>query len=121
MPFEFGMAFLFREVAVLLGGNHDWLGLVPDTHPRAEFISDLAGYDLAAHDGTPPSVIGAVLPWLYTRPDVSLPPTVTPTVLADLLPELESLIEAEALSWRDNLPWSRLVNIVRDLVASRLV
>src|SRR5438132_807305 len=51
MPFEFGMAFLFAEVAAHLGGAHEWLGLVPDSYPRAEFLSDLAGYDLESYDG----------------------------------------------------------------------
>jgi hypothetical protein len=121
MPFEFGMAFLFTEVAAPLGDSHEWLALVPDTNPRAEFLSDLAGYDLEPCDGTAESVIAPILAWLSTRPDVSLPPGVTPTVLADLLPELETLIEAGNLAWHGHLPWTQLVKIVRDLVASRLV
>lgn len=120
MPFEFGMAFLLTEVASTLGGSHEWLGLIPDMHPRAEFISDLAGYDLESYDGQPESVIGPVLSWLSTRPEVSLPPTITPTVLAGLLPELEALIEAANLTWHNHLPWHLRVNVIRDLVASRL-
>lgn len=120
MPFEFGMAFLFTELSPVLGGAHEWLGLILDRHPRAEFISDLAGYDLVSYDGRPESVIGPVLSWLSTRPEVSLPPTITPTALAGLLPELDTLIEAETLIWHNHLPWDRRVNVVRDLVASRL-
>ena len=120
MPFEFGMAFLFTEVASTLGGAHEWLGLVPDSHPRAEFLSDLAGYDLESYDGKPESVIAPVLSWLSTRPEVSLPPEIKPSVLAGLLPELDTLIEAETLAWHNHLPWDLRVKVVRDLVASRL-
>jgi hypothetical protein len=120
MPFEFGMAFLLNELASSLGRAHEWLALVPDTTPRAEFMSDLAGYDLESHNGAATSVIAPVLAWLSTRPGVSLPPGVTPDALAKLLPELEDLIEAGNLAWHSRLPWNQLVSIIRDLVASRL-
>jgi hypothetical protein len=120
MPFEFGMAFLLTNVAPDLGGTHEWLGLVPGNHPRAEFISDLAGYDLESYDGKPESVIAPVLSWLSTRSEVSLPPSITPKVLAGFLPELETLIEAQKQEWRGHLTWNSRVSVIRDLVASRL-
>ena len=120
MPFEFGMAFLFAEAAEHLG-NHDWLALLPGTHPRGEFISDLAGYDLECHDETPATIIPPVLAWLATRPGHSpVPPSVNPDQLIKLMPEFQALIEAEDFRWRGYLTWSRLVNVARDVVASNL-
>jgi len=121
MPFEFGMAFLLAEIASTLGIGHDWIALLPDSHPYGEFISDLAGYDLESHDGTPNSVIPPVLAWLSTRPGVPpLPPAVSPAALIALMPEFERLVESEDLKWAGSLPWARIIGIARDLVASRL-
>lgn len=115
------MAFLFAEIASSLGMGHDWIGLLPESHPYGEFISDLAGYDLESHDGTPSSIIPPVLAWLSTRPGLPpLPPGVSPTVLVGLIPEFERLVESEDLKWGGRLPWARIVGIARDLVASRL-
>jgi hypothetical protein len=49
-----------------------------------------------------------------------LPPSITPSELAGLLPELDILIEAQNLLWHNHLPWNLRVNVIRDLVASRL-
>lgn len=116
MPFEFGMAFLFAD-----GGGHDWLALLPAAHPHGEFISDLAGYDLDVHDGTPEALIPPVLAWLSSRPSVEpLPPSVNPRALIELLPDLAAHIAAQELVWGQYLPWQLRVQVIRDLVASRL-
>lgn len=116
MPFEFGMAFSFAD-----GGDHDWLALLPAAHPHGEFISDLAGYDVEVHDGTPKAVIPPVLAWLSSRPAVEpLPPTVNPTALMELFPGIETGIAAQELLWGKRLPWHLRIASVRDLVASRL-
>jgi len=121
MPFEFGMAFFFSHVAPDVGVEHDWLVLVPEAHPHGEFISDLAGYDLEVHDGTPESIIPPVLAWLATRPDEpAIPPYVHPSALVALMPEFETLLEAEQKKWSGKLSWSSRIEIARDLVASRL-
>lgn len=121
MPFEFGMAYLLAEAAADLGVDHDWLALLPTAHPYGEFISDLAGYDLDVHDGTPASVIPPVLAWLSSRPGVGpLPASVNPAALITLLSELDSLVAAQELIWGDHLPWQVRVRVIRDLVASRL-
>lgn len=121
MPFEFGMAFFFTEFASEVGGQHDWLALLPQAHPYGEYISDLAGYDLEKHDGTPTTIIPPVLAWLATRPDgPAVPAHVNPTAIEGLLPELELLLEAEQQKWGGLLPWSRMVEAARDLVGSRL-
>lgn len=121
MPFEFGMAFFLAESALDLGADHDWLALLPSAHPYGEFISDLAGYDLDVHDGTPASVIPPVLAWLSSRPDTgALPASVNPAALINLLADLEDQITAAELVWGDHLPWQDRIAIVRDLVASHL-
>ncbi len=121
MPFEFGMAFFFTQIAEDLSAQHDWLALLPEAHPHGEFISDLAGYDLETHNGTPERVIPPVLAWLATRPgEPPLPPYVTPARIASLVPEFELLLDAERKKWGGKLPWPNLVETARDLVASRL-
>jgi hypothetical protein len=120
MPFELGMAFFFSESGDV-GLNHDWLTLLPHTHPFGEFISDLAGYDLVNYDGTPEALVPPTLAWLSTRPGMDpLPPTVNPNVLIGLLPELEAQLVAAGLAWGKHLPWNNYVGIIRDLAASRL-
>jgi len=100
MPFEFGMAFLLTEICTNMDQKHDWLGLVLEAHRHGEYLSDLAGHDLETHQGTPETLIAPVLGWLSTRPDVpSLPPTVDPAALIELLPELDALLAAERLRW----------------------
>ena len=121
MPFEFGMAFLFAESAVELGRDHDWLGLLPASHPHGEFLSDLAGYDLSTHDETPESIIPPVLAWLKTRADVGpIPPNVNPGFLSGLMTELQQLVEAQELQWGKYLPFADLIGVIRDVVASRV-
>lgn len=123
MPFEFGMAFNYAEVTSGARDQHDWLALVPKEHRYGEFISDLAGYDLLAHDGTAASVIPPALSWLTTRPHaVALPQGVDPASLIALLDDYEELVAAEAIRWggHAHLRWSRLVVLARDLVAARL-
>ena len=115
------MAFLFAESAVELGGEHDWLGLLPSSHPHGEFLSDLAGYDLFTHDGTPESIIPPVLAWLKTRADVGpIPPNVNPGFLSSLMTELQQLVEAQELQWGKYLPFADLIGVIRDVVASRV-
>jgi hypothetical protein len=120
MPFEFGMAFLRAETTGGVGTEHDWLGLVPAAHRHAEFLSDLAGYDLSEYDGTPAGVLPPMLAWLFQRSTAEVPSKLNPSTLADLLPELEALVATQVLRWGQHLPWVRRVAVVRDLVTSRL-
>ncbi|MCT7658041.1 hypothetical protein [Mycobacterium deserti] len=117
MPFELGMAFFHAES---VGVRHDWLGLVPSSHPHSEFISDLSGYDLKNFDGTAEGVIPPLLSWLASRVP-PLPTGLDPTVLGDLLPDVDAVIAAENLKWGGHLPWIKLVGVVRDLLAAKLI
>lgn len=120
MPFEFGMAFLHGESTVGVGKKHDWLGLVPAAHRHAEFLSDLAGYDLQDYDGTPAGVLPPMMAWLIQRATIALPSGLNPSSLGGLLPDLEALVATERLHWGRHLPWVRLVSTIRDLVSARL-
>lgn len=121
MPFEFGMAFLFAHLGAEVGAEHDWLALLPASHPHGEFISDLAGYDLETHSGTVETIIPPVLAWLATRPgEPSLPPYVNPAAIIAIAPEFELLLDAEQKKWGGKMPWANVVEVGRDLVASRL-
>lgn len=65
MPLELGMAMArrFMEPA----NEHDWLVLAPIGHTYVRFVSDLAAYDPATHNGSIPSIVIAVMSWLATR------------------------------------------------------
>ncbi|MBV9144166.1 MAG: hypothetical protein JO115_25140 [Pseudonocardiales bacterium] len=126
MPFEFGMAFLLTESPEY---SHDWLGLLPGAHtldlpPGAhafgEFISDLAGYDLPSHDETPDTIIPPVLAWLSTRQGCPpVPRAVTSLALCELMDEFLRLLDREETRWKDQLPWSQIVKVAQDMIASK--
>jgi hypothetical protein len=65
MPLELGIAIglHWRRPA------HNWLVLVPQGHQHQRFISDLAGFDLRAHESTVKSMISEVCIWLSGLPD----------------------------------------------------
>ncbi len=86
MPLELGMAMALRFMDPV--GEHDWLVLVPQGHAYLRFVSDLAAYDPATHDGSISSVVVAVMSWLATRKD-AIPP-VTPREVLELLPSFPS-------------------------------
>ncbi len=82
MPLELGMAMARRYMGA--AEDHDWLVLVPKGHAYLRFVSDLAAYDPATHEGTIDSVVYAVVTWLATRKD-AVPP-VTPTQILSAFP-----------------------------------
>src|SRR5260370_582208 len=67
MPLELGMAMAKRFMD--LSDGHDWLSLVPKGHAYLRFVSDLAAYDPATHDGSVQGIVVAVMAWLATRKD----------------------------------------------------
>jgi len=70
MPLELGMAMARRFMD--LSDGHDWLILVPKGHAYLRFVSDLAAYDPATHDGSIEKHRRAVMAWLSTRKDATL-------------------------------------------------
>jgi len=115
MPLELGMAMArrFMEPA----GDHDWLVLAPRGHAYLRFISDLAAYDPATHDGSVAGVTVAVMSWLATRKE-AIPP-VTPQHVMELLPIFQSRRQLLDLQWRGSPPWAAVVRAATE-VARRL-
>jgi hypothetical protein len=69
MPLELGMAMALGEQDSDAPA-HDWMVMVPEGHIFQRYVSDLAGFDPAAHDGSQERVSVTVLSWLMTRPTV---------------------------------------------------
>jgi len=86
MPLELGMAMARRFMDP--GNEHDWLVLVPKGHVYIRFVSDLAAYDPATHDGSIAGVVVAVMSWLATRHNAIQP--VTPREVLALLPVFQA-------------------------------
>jgi hypothetical protein len=57
MPLELGMAAAFRFERENSDRPHRWLALVPEGYACQSFVSDLAGFDPARHDGAVASII----------------------------------------------------------------
>jgi hypothetical protein len=79
MPLELGMAVARRYMGT--ADDHEWLILVPKSHAYLRFVSDLAAFDPATHDGTVKGVVFAVMPWLATR-EGRIPPVTPAQVIA---------------------------------------
>jgi hypothetical protein len=105
MPLELGMAMAKRFMDP--ADEHDWLVLVPHGHAYLRFVSDLAAYDPAPHDGSVSSVVVAVMAWLLTRKD-AVPP-VTPDLVLSALPRFETEKAALESAWGGQPPWSDVV------------
>lgn len=103
MPLELGMAMALRFMDP--ESEHDWLVLVPEGHSYHRFISDLAAYDPAAHNGSVPGVVVAVMSWLATRKDAV--PTVTPKQVLELLPTFQLRRRELDGTWGGYPPWRR--------------
>lgn len=69
MPLELGMAVTLRHIGKDAGPQHNWVALVPPGFVHQKVISDLAGFDPPSHDGTPMSLIKAIVAWLTLQPD----------------------------------------------------
>jgi hypothetical protein len=105
MPLELGMAMAKRFMDP--SDEHDWLVLVPRGHAYLRFVSDLAAYDPATHDGSVSSVVVAVMAWLLTRKD-AIPP-VTPGMVLSALPRFEAEKAVLESDWGGQPPWSDVV------------
>jgi hypothetical protein len=104
MPLELGMAMARRFMDE---EEHDWLALVPKGHAYLRFLSDLAAYDPATHDGTTESIILPVMAWLSTRKD-AIPPT-TPREVLSKPPKFQADKQELEAAWGGYPPWSDVV------------
>ena len=115
MPLELGMAMALR------GRNpsanaHDWMVMTPAGHAYQRYISDLAGFDPAAHDGSQERVALAVLAWLLTREGTQS--LVGPDEIIGKLPEYSARKRQLDDAWSGVAPWGHVVDLAAD-VASR--
>jgi hypothetical protein len=104
MPLELGMAMARR---FMYPEEHDWLLLVPKGHAYLRFVSDLAAYDPATHDGSVESVILPVILWLSTRRDAVLP--TTPREVISKLPIFQAKKKELDSAWSGYPPWPDVV------------
>lgn len=102
MPLELGMAMARRFLEA--ADEHDWLVLVPNGHAYIRFVSDLAAYDPATHDGSIAGVVVAVMSWLATRRDAIRP--VTPRDVLMMLPVFQAKKRALDEEWGGFPPWA---------------
>jgi hypothetical protein len=105
MPLELGIAMARRFAGP--APEHDWLVLVPKGHAYLRFISDLAAYDPATHDGSVESVTVAVIAWLATREE-AVPPITPKNVLA-ALPKFQAKKRHLEAEWHQYPPWPDVV------------
>jgi hypothetical protein len=104
MPLELGMAMARRFMDP---DEHDWLLLVPEGHAYLRFVSDLAAYDPATHDGSIESAILPVTAWLSTRRDAVLP--TTPREVLTKLPLFQARKQELDAAWGGYPPWPDIV------------
>jgi hypothetical protein len=105
MPLELGIAMARRFAG--RAPKHDWLVLVPKGHVYLRFVSDLAAYDPATHDGSIESVTVAVIAWLATRKE-AVPP-ITPKEVLAALPKFQAKKRDLATEWHQDPPWPDVV------------
>jgi hypothetical protein len=104
MPLELGMAMARRFMDP---EEHDWLLLVPKGHAYLRFVSDLAAYDPATHDGSIESVIPPIMAWLSTRRDAGL--STTPREVLSKLPIFLAKKQELDVAWGGYPPWPDIV------------
>ncbi|HKY38002.1 MAG TPA: hypothetical protein VJN18_18800 [Polyangiaceae bacterium] len=107
MPLELGMALGIRHCGQD-GTRHNWSALVPADFVHHKFVSDLAGYDIPAHDGQPAAVIRAVGAWLSLQPDFQ-PPTPTAQSILAAFAQLQQLLAADRAASLGTLTWPAIL------------
>jgi hypothetical protein len=112
MPLELGMAIALRGQHP--GPDaHDWMVMVPEGHVYQRYISDLAGFDPAAHNGSPDLVAVATLSWLVTRPTAVA--VVGPDEVLGKLPEYSARKRELDDQWNGNPPWGQVVDLAVEI------
>lgn len=111
MPLELGIAMARRYSKKGKTGGHDWLVLVPEGHQYVKFVSDLAGFDPAQHDGKIQSVVLKVMTWLATRPDAIRTPT--PKDVVKALTGFRKEKRTLHRNWGKEVPWADIVLAAR--------
>jgi hypothetical protein len=117
MPLELGMALSIRYQGKISGTPHNWVAMVPNGFVHQRFISDLAGFDPPAHEGTPISIIKAIAGWLTIQPDYS-PPVPSPKTILDAYPKLDEWLNEARIEGLGHLTWPVIVKGVERVIAA---
>lgn len=114
MPLELGIALGHARVGP---DEHEWFGLALSDTESGRYISDLLGYDLKRYDGTPGSLVNAVMAWLLTRQEAV--GDLTPRDVLGALPEFSEAKCKIKLEWAGAIPWSTLLKVANSCVPVR--
>jgi hypothetical protein len=111
MPLELGIAIgqSLRPAGDI--DRHDWMLLIPETHPYVEFVSDLAGYDPKRYKNSPETAVTPVMAWL-----LSLPGGIgglRPSQVLDHLPRFVAARDELEIEWGQDTPWRDIVLAAR--------
>jgi len=112
MPLELGMAMALRGIDPTPEA-HDWMVMVPEGHLYHRYISDLAGYDPSAHDGSRDRVSLSVLAWLATRPSVTA--VVGPHEVLPKLAEYSARKRELDDRWAAKTPWGQVIDLAVEI------
>lgn len=107
MPLELGMAMARRYLGTRRTERHDWMAMVPSGHAYGRYISDLAGFDPATHDGTDRGLIFALMPWLITREGAE--GTLSPQRVTAALPRFGREMRLLRKTWGNWPPWADVI------------
>lgn len=106
MPLELGIAMGFQ---LTRPGGHEWLALVPEGIAYAHYISDLSGYDLETHDGTPERLVSPVVRWLVDRQGVEI--LRNSVEVQRLLPAFNAGMVNLRREWGGAPPWRKVTEV----------
>jgi hypothetical protein len=117
MPLELGIALGLRHSGAASGQQHNWTALVPTNFVHHKFVSDLAGYDIPAHDGQPAGIIRAVAAWLSLQPDFEQPSPSAKSILGSL-GDFDQRLAQEKQASLDTLTWPAIVKHAEAVVSA---
>jgi hypothetical protein len=128
MPLEFGMAFGKGYPRYDGQRRHNWMVLVPEGNLYKKYVSDLSGYDLRAHDGTPEDILRHVRRWLSPKVAATTGVEATDRTPRITLPRPAQLIEEFATFSRElnalraeergDPPWHEILGLAREVAAT---
>ena len=81
----------------------------PKGHGYRRFVSDLSGYDPTEHDGSPETVVAAVMPWLATRTEERI--CQEPRQVLDALKMFQQSRHELRRTWLGREPWMDVIEL----------
>lgn len=120
MPFELGLFFGAKKLGDQEQKNKNALIFECTPYSYQQFLSDLSGIDIKAHEGEPLAALRYVREWLYTTSRRKTIPTLLAlknnfTEFEDKLPSIAQDMGYEI----DNLPFNDFCKIVEDSIIEK--